>query len=116
MKKAFILTAILSFAAPALSSEIGMSSSYGTSTRAGTGNSAVFYQSNSQLTETNYFGSVKYGASKSSVVDPLNVESTASTATGARNFTESTTTTGRLIEDYSFGSTSTTNFTGVFAR
>lgn len=116
MKKSIIFAAIITFAAPAISSEIGMSSSHGTNTRTGTGSSAVFYQSNSQLTDTNYFGSVKYGSSKSSAVDPLNVETTSSTATGARNFTESTTTTGRLIEDYTFGSTSTNNFIGVFAR
>jgi hypothetical protein len=116
MKKSLIAVLSLMAMSPAIASELGMSSSYGSSFRNGTGSSAVYFQSTGQLTETNYFGSYNVRNTKSSVTDPLVTETTLSATSGARNFTESTTTTGRLLEDFTFGGTSTTNFTGVFAR
>lgn len=115
MKKVIILATLL-FTTPSIASELGITASYGTSFRNGSGSSEVLTNSNSQLTEVNYFGSIKTGSSRTAVVDPLVTETTTSQTSGARNFTESSTTTGKLIENYTFGSASTNNFTGVFAR
>ncbi len=111
MKRNLLTVALCALIAPlsASASELGMTSSVGYSYRTGTGSAATYFQTNTQVSETNYSGSIK-----NSTLGPN--DTGVSQTSGVRTISETTLTTGRLEENFSFGNTSRNTFVGVFSR
>ena len=123
--------------AVALAGEIGVTNSYGTSFRDGTGSTIIDFTSNIQTIENSSFGAEKEESSffingeitadieggeggAEGTIDGASFFSgeslSSSWGEGTRTMTEETSVTGNTFEDYSFGSNNFSHSLSVFSR